>query len=191
MEDGDARRESDYRLLSAVMALLAGGEEARGDPNVMVTVGLENRELVQTEILLEMLAKGDKGCIYVEAPKPWGRTRPPLVHVLLPTGIPGTRFDVTGRCSFWTANATDRLLITSPKGERGHFEMVDGRMLHHAGPPPGSIAGGIARAGSRLRAAMHAMRNVADEVERLPSRTARTVGDLRSAFDDLRSRRGD
>ncbi len=176
-------RESDYRMVRAVMALMAGGEGAPGDPRITVTVGPEIREIAQTRLLVEMLAARDKGGIYVEAVKPWARLRPPIVHVLMPTGVPEPRFDVTGRCSFWTADTAGPLLIVSPRGEQSFFGIVDERLVHHEGWPPGDIAAGIARASTRLRVAMHALKGVAEGLERMPSRTIRTADDIGTAFD--------
>ena len=175
-------READYRMVRAVMALMTGGEDRCGDTAIAVTVGPEIRELAQTRLLVEMLAAQDKGCIYVEAPKSWAHLRPPRVHVLVPTGDPEARFDVTGRCSFWSSGDDGRFLIVSPESARGYFEIVDGALKHRNGLPPGDLAAGISRAATRLRVTMHGLRNVAAGLEGMSSRTLRTPADIATAF---------
>ncbi|USI73878.1 hypothetical protein [Sphingomonas morindae] len=183
MTNDASGRERDYRMVRAAMALIAGGDDAPGDPDVVVIVGREIRDISQTKVLLEMLAAQKKGCIYIAMPPLGATSRAPQVHVIRWTGLPDARFDVTGRCAFWAPDEDGRLLITSQGGRRGHFEMIDGRLVHQEGPPPGPLGAGIARAARRLRTKMSSLRDVTEGLEQMPSRRIESIDDFRRSFE--------
>lgn len=175
-----AGRERDYRFITAVMALLAGGEDVCGDPDVMVLAGRRIRELAETQMLFAIITIRGKNCIYIETPSSDAISRPPRAHVILWREGSGTSFDLVEHCSLWAGDDTSPLRLVSPQGKRGYFEMCDGHFIHRDGLPPGNLAAGIVRASARLRATMRDLRGVKQGLEDMPTKIVKDLEDLKS-----------
>lgn len=172
----------DYWLVQAIMKLLSGPNGDCGDVDVIVITGPSLADQDNFSALEVMLVAQNKNCIYVQTGAMGTIPGASMAHMLFRTGCEESPLYNLGNCSFWTAGDNSPILIVTPQGKRGWYEMTQRGLVQHEGVLPDSMNTGIWRAERRLRVAMREAKKADPNQSTKVTKVVQDLQDLRTPF---------